>query len=121
MKHKFYLEQKLYPDHVLARILYDSDAKALHYKDGYRSEGENYTVLVIGFESEEEAKNYIAAMKNCFLIDGYQHAPDAGYHTAHYKFKKGAKTYEPDARETEGGGHGMAEADGHPGGCPPEI
>lgn len=68
MKYQFYLEQKLYPDHVLARILSDTDAKPLHYKDGYRAEGENYTVLVIGFETEEIAKNYIVAMRNCFLI-----------------------------------------------------
>ena len=68
MKYKFYLEQKLYPDHVLARILNDTDARAVHYKDGYRAENENYSVLVLGFESEEQVRAYIAAMKNLFLI-----------------------------------------------------
>ena len=68
MKFKFYLEQKLYPDHVLARILSDTDARAMHYKDGYRSENENYAVLVLGFESEEQVRAYLAAMKNLFLV-----------------------------------------------------
>ena len=117
MKYQFYLEQKLYPDHALARIITDVDAKALRYKDGYRAEEANCTVLVIGFGSEEKAKDYIAAMKNCFLV-GYQHAPDTGYHTAHYKLKKEAKTYEPDAREAESGGTCTAEADAYPRECP---
>ena len=68
MKYQFYLEQKLYPDHVLARILNEAEAKALHYKDGYRSDSENYSIIVIGFESEEKAQAYVTAMKNLFLI-----------------------------------------------------
>lgn len=68
MKYSYFLEQKLYPDHVLARILTEAEAKALHYKDGFRSTNENYTVYVIGFESEDQIKKYLAAMKNLFLI-----------------------------------------------------
>ena len=68
MKYSYYLEQKLYPDHVLARILPEAEAKALHYKDGFRSTNDNYTVYVIGFESEDQIKKYLAAMKNLFLI-----------------------------------------------------
>lgn len=41
MKYTVYLELKLYPDHVLARLLTETDAKSLHYKDGCRSNNEN--------------------------------------------------------------------------------
>ena len=68
MKFKYYLEQKLYPDHVLARILTEAEAKALHYKDGHRAENGNFTIFVIGFESEDQIRKYVAAMKNLFLI-----------------------------------------------------
>ena len=69
MKYQVYLEQRLYPDHVLARILTEAEAKALHYKDGYRSESDNFATLVIGFESEEKARAYIKALKSFFLIE----------------------------------------------------
>ena len=69
MKYTIFLEQKLYPDHVLARILTEAEAKALHYKDGYRAENENYTIFVTGFDSEEKARAYIVCMKNLFLIE----------------------------------------------------
>ena len=68
MKYKFYLEQKLYPDHVLARLLTEAEAKALHYKDGFREENEHYLILVIGFESEEKAMRYIAGLKSFFFV-----------------------------------------------------
>ena len=68
MKYTIYLEQRLYSDHVLARVITDTEAKALHYKDGYRAVNENYSTLVIGFDSDEQIRNYIDAMKNFFLI-----------------------------------------------------
>ena len=69
MKYKFFLEQKLYPDHVLARVLSEAEAKLLHYRDGFRIENENYTIIVIGFETEEQIRKYTTGLKNFFLIE----------------------------------------------------
>lgn len=68
MKYNVYLELKLYPDHVLARLLTETDAKSLHYKDGFRSDSETNSTLVVGFETADKARSFITAMKNCFLI-----------------------------------------------------
>lgn len=68
MKYTVYLELKLYPDHVLARLLTETDAKSLHYKDGCRSNNENCSLLVIGFEAPDKASSFITAMKKCFLV-----------------------------------------------------